>query len=644
MTIGVVARVFSGADYAVFATTLLISCGIGVYHALSGGRQRTSAEFFLADRSMNPVPVAVSLVASFISAITFLGTPAENYIHGCMFWLYGIAYVLTGLITWRCFMPVFFQLHVTSAFEYLELRFNKVLRICGMMTFFLQMIIYMGIVIYAPALALSAVTGLHLWGSVVAIGLVCTFYTTIGGMKAVLWTDVFQVCIMISGFLALIIAGSMRLGGITNVWNIAEEGGRIDFFNFDPDPTVRHTFWSVVVGGTFTWSAVYCVNQAQVQRYLTCGREPVAQLALFMAVVGMVIVVSLACLAGLVMYANYAGCDPYTLKYVDSTDQLVPYFLMDLFHESPGLPGLLVSAVFSAALSTVSSGLNSLAAVTGEDIVKTIRPNIEEEKYTKITKCLAAGYGLLCIGMAFIASLLGDVLQAALSIFGIVGGPLLGLFSLAIFFPWANSKGALTGLVCGLVFTFWIGIGAQIYPPANPNKPLLSVDECPVFNSTEATWNATGVLATEMPTTMMNYSTPLPEPTERPAIAQLYAVSYAWYSAIAWLTVIGTGLLTSFLTGYTKPSEVDPRLLCPVVDAMYCCLPEKLKKPLRCGARKYEPEGDEEKAISTDEKNEKEKYKPDETDKAGNGESYQVVTDELPPPYPNGQMEFNTKL
>ncbi|XP_038057841.1 sodium-coupled monocarboxylate transporter 1-like isoform X2 [Patiria miniata] len=575
---------FQTADYLVCASTLLVACGIGVFHACTGGRQRTSAEFLLADRNMSPFPVAVSLVASFISAITFLGTPAENYTQGCMYWLYAISYIFVGLWTSRCFIPIFYRLHVTSAFEYLELRFNKVLRICGMLTFFLQMIIYMGIVIYAPALALSAVTGLHLWGSVVAIGLVCTFYTTIGGMKAVLWTDVFQVTIMISGFLALIIAGSMRMGGIGKVWEVAEAGGRIDFFNFDPDPTVRHTFWSVVIGGTFTWSAVYCVNQAQVQRYLTCGREPVAQFALFLAVVGMVIVVSLACLAGLVMYANYAGCDPFTLGYVDSSDQLVPYFLMDLFHESPGLPGLLVSAVFSAALSTVSSGLNSLAAVTGEDIVKTISPDIEEEKYTKITKALAAGYGILCIGMAFVASLLGDVLQAALSIFGMIGGPLLGLFSLGIFFPWANSKGALTGLICGLVFSFWIGIGAQFYPPPNPNKPLLSIDNCP--NVTEASLNATFYMTTELPYTMAK------EP-ERPHVAQLYAVSYAWYSAIAWLTVIGTGLIASFATGYTEPSEVDPRLLCPVVDAMYCCLPEKWKGPLRCGAKKYEPGDDQ---------------------------------------------------
>ncbi|XP_033644942.1 sodium-coupled monocarboxylate transporter 1-like isoform X2 [Asterias rubens] len=621
---------FQPADYAVCACTLMVACGIGVYHACTGGKQKTTNEFLMANRNMNPIPVSISLVASFISAITFLGTPAENYIHGCMYWLYAPSYILTGLWTSRCFLPIFYRLRVTSAFEYLELRFNKVMRICGMLTFFLQMVIYMGIVIYAPALALSAVTGLDLWGSVIAIGLVCTFYTTIGGMKAVLWTDVFQVTIMMSGFLALIIAGSIRAGGMGEVWSIAEKGGRIDFFNFDPDPTVRHTFWSVVVGGTFTWSAVYCVNQAQVQRYLTCGKEPVAQVALLLAVIGMVVVVSLACLAGLVMYANYANCDPLTLTSVKSSDQLIPYFLMDLFHTSPGLPGLLVSAVFSAALSTVSSGLNSLAAVTGEDIVKTIWPDMDELKYTKVTKCLAATYGILCIGMAFVASFLGDVLQAALSIFGMIGGPLLGLFSLGIFFPWANSKGALFGLICGLALSFWIGIGAQVYKPFVPT-PGLNADNCTALNDTMMT---TEDMMTSQ-TMMMMTSSLAPTVEERPAIAALYSVSYAWYSAIAWLTVIITGLIGSFATGYTKPSEVDPRLICPVVDAMYCCLPEKWKAPLRCGVEKLQPDDDTKEGVKVVNAENGLEFKA--------GSEVNPNTQYMQPPYPT-EKEYNTKL
>ncbi|XP_071499638.1 sodium-coupled monocarboxylate transporter 1-like [Diadema antillarum] len=582
------AKTFSAADYVIFAGMLIISAGIGVYHALTGGRQRTTQEFLMADRKMNPIPVAFSLVASFISAITFLGTPAENYVHGCMYWMFGFAYIGVGLATAFFYLPMFYRLNLTSANEYLERRFSRAVRICGMLTFCAQTVIYMGIVIYAPALALSAVTGLNLWGSVLAIGIVCTFYTTIGGMKAVLWTDVFQVTVMMIGFLAIIIETSIRLGGMGNAWRIADEGGRIDFIDFNPDPTVRHTFWSVVIGGTFTWTAVYGVNQSQVQRYLTCGDVKVAKQAVLYATIGMVIVVCFACLSGIVMYAFYADCDPYTLGKVSQTDQLVPYLVMDIFGNRPGLPGLLVSAAFSAALSTVSSGLNSLAAVTGEDIVKSIWPNMSEAKYTKITKMFAAMYGILCIAMAFLASVMGSILQTALSIFGMIGGPLLGLFSSGMFFPWTNSIGAMSGLFTGLVFTFWVKIGSQIYPPPS-DKPPLSIAGCPVDNSTM--FNSTDFMETTVEAvtySMINATAPMMEEAGRPAIAQLYALSYSWYSAAAWLVTVFVALVVSFITGPTKPADLDPRLFCSVVDTMYCCLPERVKRIFRCGVENYE--------------------------------------------------------
>ena len=125
---------FTGQDYAVFATMLAMSAGIGVYFACTGGRQRTTREFLMADRNMNPFPVAMSLVASFISAITFLGTPAETYIHGIAFWLYSFAYVLTGLAVSRFYMPIFFRLNLTSANE---VRQDVMMRKCMLYSDFL---------------------------------------------------------------------------------------------------------------------------------------------------------------------------------------------------------------------------------------------------------------------------------------------------------------------------------------------------------------------------------------------------------------------------------------------------------------------------------------------------------------------------
>lgn len=112
-----ITRHFTVWDYTVFIMLLAVSAGIGVYHACTGGKQSTTKEFLLADRNMNALPVAMSLVASFISAITYLGTPVENYLHGSMFWLFGFAYIVVGILTIRLFMPVFFNMNITSAYE-----------------------------------------------------------------------------------------------------------------------------------------------------------------------------------------------------------------------------------------------------------------------------------------------------------------------------------------------------------------------------------------------------------------------------------------------------------------------------------------------------------------------------------------------
>lgn len=573
---------FGTWDYVVLAGMLSISILIGVYHAFKAGKETSNKDFLLAGGNMHPIPVATSLVATFISAITVLGTPAEMYTYGAMYWLFALSFVTTGLFVARFTIPLFFRMtNCTSANEYLELRFNKAVRVCALLTFMVQMFLYMGIVIYAPALALNTVTGINLWGSVIATGLACTFYTSIGGMKAVLWTDVFQTIVMISGFLAVIIEGCRRLGGMDEMWRIAGEGGRLEFWDFDPDPTIRHTFWTIVVGGTFTWSYSYGVNQAQVQRYLSCGTQERATVALFLAICGMVVVVSLACLSGLTMYAFYAGCDPLQLGRVGQSDQLIVLFTLELFGHIPGLPGLFTSAVFSGALSSVSSGLNALSAVTTEDFVKQVWKDIPETRLAWISKGIAFFYGLIAILLAFVVSTMsGSVLTISLSLFGMLGGPLFGVFSLGMFFPWSNSKGAVTGIITGLALTCWIGIGATVYPP-DTYKPPLSIAECEGYNFT----SAAPPLSTLFPTT--------PEPLA--GVTNLYTVSYIYYPAIGWATCIIVGLIVSFLTGHNKAEDLDPKLFISVADAMYCCFPESCKKVFRCGVPRYEDVHDGEK-------------------------------------------------
>lgn len=235
---------FGAADYAVFVSMLAISAAIGIYFRCTGGKQKTLREYMLADQNMSVIPVGFSLMASFMSAITLLGVSTENYVYGTQFVVINLAYLVATPIAVYGYLPVFFRLRATSSYEYLELRFGPSARFVASLSFCLQMILYMGIVLYAPAIALAAVTGLSKFTSILSVGLVCTFYSTIGGMKAVLITDVFQSLLMFAAIYCVIVKGVIDAGGFSNIWEIANQGGRIEFLNWDPDPTVRQTVWT----------------------------------------------------------------------------------------------------------------------------------------------------------------------------------------------------------------------------------------------------------------------------------------------------------------------------------------------------------------------------------------------------------------
>ncbi|NXS57914.1 SC5A8 protein, partial [Brachypteracias leptosomus] len=550
---------FTVWDYVVFAAMLLVSAIIGVYYAFVGGGQKTSKDFLMGGRSMSAVPVALSLTASFMSAVTVLGTPAEIYRYGAIFCIFAITYGLVVLCSAEIFLPVFYKLGITSTYEYLELRFNKYLRLCGTVLFILQTAskpqscstLYTGIVIYAPALALNQVTGFDLWGAVVATGVVCTFYCTLGGLKAVVWTDVFQVGIMVAGFSAVIIRAVVVQEGIGRILNDSYYGGRLNFWDFNPNPLQRHTFWTIVIGGTFTWVGIYGVNQSQVQRYIACKSRFHAKMSLYINLVGLWAILACATLCGLALYSIYKDCDPWTAKQVSALDQLMPYLVLDILHDFPGVPGLFVASAYSGTLSTVSSSINALAAVTVEDLIRPYFTSLSEKKLSWISMGMSLFYGGVCIAMAALASLLGALLQAALSIFGMVGGPLLGLFALGILCSFANGIGAFVGLVTGFVISLWVGIGSQIYPPLpERTKPLyLSIAGCNI--------SSVNLTSTQNPLTTV-FTTP---PAERPALADnWYSLSYLYFSTLGTLITVVVGIIVSLLTGGLK-QKTDRKFL-----------------------------------------------------------------------------------
>uniref|UniRef100_A0A8C3GZS7 Solute carrier family 5 member 12 n=1 Tax=Corvus moneduloides TaxID=1196302 RepID=A0A8C3GZS7_CORMO len=508
-------------DYVVFAALFLVSASIGVFFAVKERKKKTSNEFLVGGKQMTCGPIAFSLTSSFMSAVTVLGTPSEVYRYGASFVLFFLSYTLVIIFTAELFLPVFYRSGITSTYEYLELRFNKIVRLATTYLYFANNFVFIGF----------AVTGFDLWGSVAATGIVCTFYCTLGGLRAVVWTDAFQMIVMVAGFVTVLIRGTSLNGGSTKVWEDAHEGSRLNIFDFDVDPLRRHTFWTIVIGGTFTWLGLYGVNQSTIQRCISCKSEKHAKLALYLNLLGLWTVLVCAVFCGLVMYSYYKSCDPWTAGFISAPDQLMPYFVMDIFSSMPGVPGLFVACAFSGTLSTVAASINALATVTFEDLVKKCFPNLSEKMSTWISKGLCIFYGVLCTSMAAAASLLGGVVQASLSIHGMCGGPMLGLFTLGIVFPCANWKGALGGLLAGISLAFWAGTGSFIYPaPPTKSIPLqLSTLNCTLANTTEL----------------------LLSPLHRPLLADTwYSLSYLYFSAIGSMGCAITGLLISLITGW----------------------------------------------------------------------------------------------
>uniref|UniRef100_A0A8C9F7U5 Solute carrier family 5 member 12 n=1 Tax=Pavo cristatus TaxID=9049 RepID=A0A8C9F7U5_PAVCR len=487
-------------DYVVFAGLFLVCASIGVFFAIKERKKKTSKEFLVGGKQMSCGPIAFSLTSSFMSAVTVLGTPSEVYRYGASFVLFFLSYTFVIILTSEIFLPVFYRSDITSTYEYLELRFNKTVRLAATLIYILQTKTYPHFTNHMVFFG-STVTGFDLWGSVIATGVVCTFYCTTGGLKAVVWADAFQMVIMVLGFVTVLIRGTILNGGSTRIWEDAYEGSRLNIFDFDVDPLRRHTFWTIVIGGTFTWLGLYGVNQSTIQRCISCKSEK---------------------------HAKIQFCP----------DSLIP-----------SGPNLLICN--QAAKSIFRSRVWIRCPHRSSTISSFLQKTLFQEFY-------------LCVAvLAHISSLHP---QAALSIHGMCGGPMLGLFTLGIIFPCVNWKGAIGGFLTGITLAFWVGIGSFIYP-AQPIKTIpleLSTLNCTLANTA---------------------SLPLLSLLFRPLLADTwYSLSYLYFSTIGCLGCIISGLLISFATGPTKGEDIRPVLIKPVCN-FFCFWSERLKTLLWCGVR-----------------------------------------------------------
>uniref|UniRef100_A0A1I8JBY3 Sodium-coupled monocarboxylate transporter 1 n=1 Tax=Macrostomum lignano TaxID=282301 RepID=A0A1I8JBY3_9PLAT len=461
---------FHWADYVILVLSLLISCSVGIYFALSGGKQKTTAEYLMGDRSMRLVPVSVSLVASFLSAILILGHPAEIYLNGIGFHFHllgvTVAYVLSAVL----FVRLFYPLRLTSVFEYLDKRFNSKLARCigTILSLILMPETWIG-----GQLAQSKTKSVEQSSTVTnnavrreyviaACGIIGTFYTLLGGMKAVVWVDAIQAGIMLIGVLSVAIKAVVDSGGLASVWQLNMDYDRIQLPSWTLDPRERHSMWGMVLGSAVYWLSSIGVSQAAVQRLCSLPSMKSARMSLVLGLAGHFLMVSACTLVGMAVFSRYAsvGCDIHAAGWAD-TNQIITYYVMERMNV-PGFPGLFTSALLAAALSSVSSSLSSASTIAWTDLLRPYAcKNLTEGQATVTAKVLVALFGLIGIAIAYLAAQLGGtIIQAVSTFLGAIIGPSLGLILLASLFPSANWFGASISPFAGVAFGIWIGAGS----------------------------------------------------------------------------------------------------------------------------------------------------------------------------------------
>ncbi|XP_026465203.1 sodium-coupled monocarboxylate transporter 1-like [Ctenocephalides felis] len=540
---------FGAADYSIFCLMLSLSLSIGVYFGFFGKGADSTDEYLLGGRQMKTIPIAISLVASQLSGISIMSLPAEMYAYGSQFAILLPVMILVTVAVVYIFIPVFYSLNLANAYDYLRMRFDSKVRelICTM--FILNLYLVLPIVIFVPALAFAQVTNINIHIINAVVCMICVLYTMLGGIKAVVWTDVMQAGVMVTSCLSVAILGVIRVGGMGEVWRIANEGGRVILFNTDPSLTARTSIWNTATGSFTLWCAYVGLNQSCVQRYVALPSMKHAQKAMWLFLVGFFVIMSLNFYTGFIMYATYHDCDPMKIGIVNKADQLMPHFVSQTVGHIPGMPGVFIACVFSAALSTMSASLNSMSGIIYEDYIR--RLNLfehTERRANLVMKSVVFITGCYCVLGGLVVEQFEHILQIVTVVVGITTGATMGSFTLGMLVPKMGPKGALWGSLVSSALMLWIATGAQIAVLSGRlNYPRLPT-------STEG---CTGNF------TVIDTSPKVVAPEDEPFV--LYKLSFNYYCGLGTLVTWLVGLFVSFLFENEDPSTKDRRLYAPCV-------------------------------------------------------------------------------
>ena len=444
---------FGVTNYLVLAVYLVALVAMGFYFSK---REKSTDDFFKAGGRIPWWAAGLSIFGTQLSAITFMAIPAKSFATDWTWLIMNVTIIAVAPLIVLLFLPFYRRLNVTTAYEYIEKRFNVVVRLIASAMFIVFQFARIGIVLFLPSIALSVVTGIDIRICIAVMGLLSIAYTVMGGIEAVIWTDVVQVFVLLGGaILVLLVIPSSVDGGVGGMFALASDAEKLRMFDFHfglKSPTL----WVLVLGGLGANLISYGSDQAVIQRYLTTRDEKDAARGIWtnaaLTVPASIIFFGL----GTALYAFFKSNPEALGPTMAKTDAIFPWFIVTQL--PAGVAGLLIAGVFAAAMSSLDSSMNSVATAFTTDFYRRFKPSVPDHRCLAVARWVTVVIGLS--GMAFALAMATWDIKSLWNEFskyiGLFGGGLGGLFVLAIFTRRANWRGAIAGLVVSAIVQFFL--------------------------------------------------------------------------------------------------------------------------------------------------------------------------------------------
>jgi solute:Na+ symporter, SSS family len=458
-------------DFAIIAVYLI---GITLFGLRFRKRQRTLRDYFLAGRDIPWWAISLSIVAAETSTLTIISIPGLAYDTNLTFLQVVLGYVAGRIIISFVLLPHYFRGDLYTAYELIGRRFGPQLRTLTSGLFLLTRAAAEGVRVYAVSIVVAIALGTGEVVSIAIITVLTLIYTFEGGLAAVIWTDVVQTGIYVTGTL-LGIATIVHYvpGGWEHIYQVADAAGKFRVFDFTPSFWKPYTFWAGFVGGTFLTTAGHGTEQLFVQRLLAARNQRQSVTALLSSGVLILFQFGLFLLLGVMLYAYYLLPSAHFGK----PDRIYPTFIVTQMPH--GISGLLIAAILAAAMSNLSAALNSLSSSTILDFVLRLRQRIDtqtdDRRRMMLSRLATVGWAIVLFSLAVLSlHKAGRVVEVGLQIASISYGALLGVFLLGVLTRRANQTGAAIGMLCGFVvevylwkftgvpWTWWVAIGTAV--------------------------------------------------------------------------------------------------------------------------------------------------------------------------------------